>query len=70
MLPESTPVIFGRAVGRDGEQVAIATLATANTIAADMATLVIIGSADTRVVARAGRAPLVYTPRAAARAAE
>jgi precorrin-3B C17-methyltransferase len=32
---------------------------------ADMATLIIVGSADTRVVARPGRAPLVYTPRAA-----
>ena len=33
-------------------------------IAADMATLVIIGSPETRVVARPGRTPLVYTPRA------
>ena len=31
-----------------------------------MATLVIVGSRETRVIARAGRAPLVYTPRAAA----
>ena len=29
-----------------------------------MATLVIVGSADTRVIARPGGAPLVYTPRA------
>jgi precorrin-3B C17-methyltransferase len=28
-----------------------------------MATLVIVGSAETRIVPRAGRAPLVYTPR-------
>ena len=73
LLPESTPVIFGRAVGRDGERVEVATLATAKSVAAevaDMATLVIVGSADTRVVERAGRTPLVYTPRAAARAAE
>jgi precorrin-3B C17-methyltransferase len=70
LLPETTPVVFGRAVGRDGERVEIATLATANSVAADMATLVIIGSADTRVVDRAGRPPLVYTPRMAARAAE
>jgi precorrin-3B C17-methyltransferase len=33
---------------------------------ADMATLVIVGSRDTRVIARPGRSPLVYTPRAAA----
>jgi precorrin-3B C17-methyltransferase len=31
-----------------------------------MATLIIIGSRDTRVIARDGRLPLVYTPRAAA----
>jgi precorrin-3B C17-methyltransferase len=31
-----------------------------------MATLVIIGSRETRVIARSGRPPLVYTPRAAA----
>jgi precorrin-3B C17-methyltransferase len=60
LLPETTPVVFGRAVGRDSEQVEIATLATANAVAADMATLVIIGSADTRVIERAGRPPLVY----------
>jgi precorrin-3B C17-methyltransferase / cobalt-factor III methyltransferase len=71
LLPGSTPVIFGRAVGRDGEQVEMATLATAKSVAAetfvaDMATLVIIGSAETRIVARDGRAPLVYTPRAMA----
>jgi precorrin-3B C17-methyltransferase len=70
LLPETTPVVFGRAVGRDGEQVELATLASAKSVTADMATLVIIGSADTRVVARTGRAPLVYTPRAAARTAE
>jgi precorrin-3B C17-methyltransferase len=66
LLPGTTPVVFGRAVGRDGEQVEVAALATAKSVAADMATLVIIGSAETRVVARSGRAPLVYTPRAVA----
>jgi precorrin-3B C17-methyltransferase len=30
-----------------------------------MATLVIVGSHDTRIIARPGRTPLVYTPRAA-----
>jgi precorrin-3B C17-methyltransferase len=29
-----------------------------------MATLIIVGSRETRVIAREGRAPLVYTPRA------
>jgi precorrin-3B C17-methyltransferase len=68
LLPGATPVIFGRSVGRAGERVDITTLAAAKSVAADMATLVIIGSAETRVVARDGRTPLVYTPRAVARA--
>ncbi len=64
-LPASTPVIFGRAVGRTDEAIAVTTLAEADPAAADMATLVIVGSPETRVIARPGRAPLVYTPRAA-----
>jgi precorrin-3B C17-methyltransferase len=66
LLPGSTPVIFGRAIGRTDEHVKVTTLGAAKSIAADMATLVIIGSADTRIVVREGRPPLVYTPRAAA----
>ncbi|MHA1518379.1 MAG: precorrin-3B C(17)-methyltransferase [Alphaproteobacteria bacterium] len=65
-LPSSTPVVFGRAVGRDDEAVTIATLDRAQDIEADMATLIIVGSPETRVIPREGRAPLVYTPRAAA----
>jgi precorrin-3B C17-methyltransferase len=63
-LPGSTPVVFGRAIGRADEHVEVTTLGAAKSIAADMATLVIVGSASTRIVARAGRTPLVYTPRA------
>jgi precorrin-3B C17-methyltransferase len=65
LLPGSTPVIFGRAIGRADEHVEVTTLGAAKSIAADMATLVIVGSADTRIVPRPGRTPLVYTPRAA-----
>jgi precorrin-3B C17-methyltransferase len=65
-LPHSTPVVLGRAVGRTDERVSVITLADAGMADADMATLVIIGSRDTRVIARDGRPPLVYTPRAAA----
>jgi len=68
LLPVSTPVIFGRAIGRGDERVEVTTLGAAKSIAADMATLIIIGSAETRIVAREGRPPLVYTPRAVARA--
>jgi precorrin-3B C17-methyltransferase len=66
LLPASTPVIFGRAIGREDERVEVTTLSTAKVIAADMATLVIVGSAETRIIAREGRTPLVYTPRAVA----
>jgi precorrin-3B C17-methyltransferase len=65
-LPPTTPVIFGRAVGRVDEQINVVTLDTADSVNADMATLVIVGSRDTRIIARPGRHALVYTPRAAA----
>jgi precorrin-3B C17-methyltransferase len=64
-LPATTPTVFGRAVGRAGEQVTVTTLAAADPAIADMATLIIIGSALTRVIERPGMPPLVYTPRAA-----
>ncbi len=65
-LPPATPVVFGRAVGRPEESVDVVTLEAANGTPADMATLVIVGSRDTRVIKRPGRSPLVYTPRAVA----
>jgi len=65
-LPDSVPVIFGRAVGRTDEKIDVTTLDTAATKPADMATLVIVGSRETRVIARPGQPPLVYTPRAKA----
>jgi precorrin-3B C17-methyltransferase len=63
-LPKTTPVIFGRAVGRPDESVAVTSLGDAGDNAADMATLIIVGSRETRVIARAGGSALVYTPRA------
>jgi precorrin-3B C17-methyltransferase len=63
LLPASTPVVFGRAVGRPDENVAVTTLNVADPANADMATLIIVGSSETRVIARPGRPPLVYTPR-------
>ena len=65
-LPPATPVVFGRAVGRPDERVDITTLGEADATSADMATLVIVGTRETRTIARPGRPPLVYTPRAAA----
>lgn len=68
-LPAQTLVIFGRAVGRPDEQITVTTLAAAETISADMATCVIIGSAETRKIDRPGQSPLVYSPRSAAKLA-
>ncbi len=65
-LSPSTPVVFGRAVGRDDEATSVTTLGKAHETPADMATLVIVGSKETRVIERDGKTPLVYTPRAAA----
>jgi len=64
-LGDATPVIFGRAIGRADEEINVTTLAAADPAGADMATLIIIGSSETRVIARPGRAALVYTPRKA-----
>jgi precorrin-2 C20-methyltransferase / precorrin-3B C17-methyltransferase len=58
----ATPVILGRSVGRDGEQVQVITLAELGAADVDMSTLVIVGSSATRVAERGGR-PVVFTPR-------
>jgi precorrin-3B C17-methyltransferase len=63
VLPWTTPVIFGRAAGRPDEAITIMTLAEADPAKADMATCVIIGSPETRLIERPGRPPLVYSPR-------
>lgn len=62
-LPAATPTVFGRAIGRPDERVTVTSLDAADASAADMATLIIVGSALTRVIERHGMAPLVYTPR-------
>jgi precorrin-3B C17-methyltransferase len=66
-LPASTPVIFGRAAGRPDERIAIAPLGEADATVADMATCVIIGSAETRIIQRDGLPSLVYSPRSIGR---
>lgn len=58
-----TPVILGRAVGREDEAMTITTLGAVNADQADMKTLVIIGASHTRLVPRANGQPWVYTPR-------
>jgi precorrin-3B C17-methyltransferase len=64
-LPAGTPVVFGRAVGRIDERVRVTTLTAARGSDADMATCIIVGSTDTRLVERPNRTALVYTPRSA-----
>ena len=65
VLPVTTPVIFGRAVGRPDENFVVLPLGEADRQQADMATCIIIGSAETRIVERPGMDPLVYSPRSA-----
>ncbi|WP_275785271.1 precorrin-3B C(17)-methyltransferase [Pararhizobium gei] len=63
ILPPETPVIFGRAAGRPDERMLVMPLGAAAAENADMATCVIIGSPETKIVTRPGRPDLVYTPR-------
>lgn len=63
--PADTPVIFARAIGRRDESLRVLRMdeAAAAAGSADMATLVMIGASSTRLIAREGGAPYVYTPR-------
>ena len=58
-----TPVAFARAVGRPDERIILTTLGKADPSTADMSTLVIIGSSETRFIERNGQEPWLYTPR-------
>jgi cobalt-precorrin 5A hydrolase / precorrin-3B C17-methyltransferase len=59
--PAGTPVAIGRNLGRTGESVAVTTLAALDPEAADMLSLVLVGSSATRVLP--GSPPRLYTPR-------
>jgi precorrin-3B C17-methyltransferase len=59
----ATPVAFARAVGRPDERLHVTDLAQADPGLVDMATLVLIGSSETRFIARPGGAPWLLTPR-------
>lgn len=56
------PVLFARAVTTPKEELRVAPLGEARPEMADMQTMVIVGSSQTRLVERAGR-PILYTPR-------
>lgn len=58
-----TPVAFARAVGRVDEAIVLTTLSEADPGIADMSTLVLIGSSQTRVITRADGPAFMYSPR-------
>lgn len=60
--PATTPVIIARSLGRPDEQITHRTLATLETDEVDMMTTVLIGSSQSRCIAR-GDGPVAYTAR-------
>lgn len=60
----ATPVVLGRNVGRDTEQVVVVDLASVDPETVDMSTVVVVGSSATRVLDRPTGCS-VYTPRRA-----
>jgi precorrin-3B C17-methyltransferase len=62
----TTLVAFARAIGRSDERMLVTTLEAADPALADMSTLVLIGSSETRLVERPGHAAWMYTPRSVA----
>lgn len=59
---DSRPVIFARNVSRPDEEIRVVPLDQTTPELADMRTMVIVGSSQTRVIEREG-SPIVYTPR-------
>ncbi|MEG4027587.1 MULTISPECIES: precorrin-3B C(17)-methyltransferase [unclassified Microcoleus] len=59
----NTPVILGRNLGRPGQSVRVCTLGEFQPQDADMRTLVIVGSSQTRIIPRKYGDVWVYTPR-------
>ena len=58
----ATPVVIGRAVGTDEQQITLTTLGELDPAQVDMRCLLIVGSSQTRVVRTAGQARVI-TPR-------
>lgn len=59
----TTPVILARNLGRTGQKVQVITLGELTAESADMRTVILIGSSQTRVIPRADGSSWVYTPR-------
>lgn len=64
-LPGETPIAFARAISRPDEEIRLVRLAEADPAWADMATLVVVGSRESRLVARPAGGAWFYTPRRA-----
>ena len=62
-LSAETIVLLVKAAGTTDPQVIVATLGSVDAELADMRTIVIIGARRTRLIARPGATPWVYTPR-------
>ena len=58
-----TVVVLAHAAGTSQCRLDVTSLADVDSLAADMRTLVLIGSSRTRLVARTDGRPWVYTPR-------
>jgi precorrin-3B C17-methyltransferase len=58
-----TALLFVRAAGTPEAELTVTTLGRADPALADMRSIVIVGSGETRLIARDGRQPWVYTPR-------
>ena len=59
----TTPVILARNLGRSGERVQVITLSEFTPESADMRTVILIGSSQTKLIPRADGKSWVYTPR-------
>nr|WP_310482821.1 precorrin-3B C(17)-methyltransferase [Chamaesiphon sp. VAR_48_metabat_403] len=59
----TTPVILARNLGRSGQEVKVVTLGEFAPESADMRTVILIGSSQTRLIPRADGGSWVYTPR-------
>ncbi len=67
ILPGDVPVVFARAISRADERIDRTTLANASSDQADMRTLVIVGTEESRTIARPDGTAWIYTPRSVGR---
>ena len=63
VLAGDTPVVFATAISEPDERLTMTTLAAADPAQADMRTLVLIGSPETRCIVRPDGSAWLYTPR-------